>query len=745
MTAMQALLSEHWHAVRGLRPRLRDGVEPLHRHLRGKPWVLLLDPVSQRFHRLAPQVWRVLQLFDGRRTLDEVWSAACAQADDSAGSAAQGAAVAAADGALADAVPDGAISQHELVQLVSTLHANDLLQSQVSPDAGEVFERWRRQKRARWKQGWLNPLSLKLPLLHPEPWFARQVALARALAGWPALLAWLVLVLPAALLAAQHWGRLTENLSDRVLSASNLVLLWFVYPLVKAVHEWAHGLAVKAGGGTVREIGVMFIVFTPVPYVDASSSYRFPSKWARAGVAAAGIMAELALGAVALYVWLLAEPGLTTAVAYNVVLIAGVSTLVVNGNPLMRYDGYFIACDLLEVPNLAQRANQYLVYLLDRYGYGARDAQPPLAAHGERAWLLVYGLVAPVYRLLVTVGLIVFVATEYLLVGALMAVLAAWSALVLPLWRGWRHLVAGPTLARRRGVARRRTLGALVLAAGFAAWVPMPFYSLHQAVVWLPDEAIVRAEVPGHVARVHCAPGERVATGAPLLDLQNLPLSAEHASASAGLAQAHAQLRRAEVDDRGRVAPLRAELASREARLAETGRRDAALSLHAAVAGRWTPSAPTALEGRWFKRGEVVGWLVDGPSSRLRMAVTQEDMDLLRERIAGGATRVQVRLAGEPQRLRGARVLREVPGGEQELVSAALGTSGGGEIAVDPSVAGGTRSLQRVFDVELLLDEPAPGARFGDRAHVRIDLGALPLGRQAFLRLRQAFLARLSL
>ena len=98
----------------------------------------------------------------------------------------------------------------------------------------------------------------------------------------------------------------------------------------------------------VSEIGLMLIVFTPVPYVDATSSYRFPSKWARAAVAAAGIGAELLVGAIAVYVWLLAEPDLVTAVAFNVLLIAGVSTLLVNGNPLMRYDGYFVLCDLLE-------------------------------------------------------------------------------------------------------------------------------------------------------------------------------------------------------------------------------------------------------------------------------------------------------------------------------------------------------------------------------------------------------------
>lgn len=724
---MQTLLSEHWHAVRFLRPRLREGVQALHRRLRGRNWVLLLDPVTQRFHRVTPPVWQVLSLLDGRRTLDEIWDAACAAAVDHG---------------------DGeAISQHDLVQLMGALYAQDLLQTQVSPDAGEVLERYRKQRRQQIKQSWLNPMSLRLPLLHPDPWFSRQQGLAQALFRWPVALLWLAWVAPAVVLAWQHWDALTNNLSDRVLSASNLLLLWVTYPVVKSLHEWAHGLAVKAGGGTVREIGLMFIVFTPVPYVDATSSYRFPSKWARAGVAAAGILMELAIGAGAMYVWLAAESGLVTAIAFNVILIAGVSTLLVNGNPLMRYDGYFVASDLLEMPNLAQRATGYWAYLFDRWFVGAREAQLPIGlptgrdGRFERLVLLVYGAVAPVYRLLITIGLIWFVAMEYLLVGAIMAVWASWTAFVTPLWKGWKHLREGPGLVRRRDAALRRTALALVLLAAAVGFVPMPFHSVHQAVVWLPDEAIVRAEASGTVMSSAPAAGSAVQPGQTLLRLEDPRQTAELAVAAAAVAQAEAQLRQAEVDEPARAEPLRAELASRRARLAEAGRRHAALVIAAATAGRWVPAAATELPGRFVKRGEVLGYVVGGPSARVRTAVVQEDLDLIRSRLRA----VQVRLGYDVPTVLAAQVRRQVPGGEFQLVSAALGTTGGGEIAVDPAQPGGTQALRRVFDIELQLDVTPAVAVFGDRAWVRFDLGDAPLAWQAFLRLRQVFLSSLSI
>jgi putative peptide zinc metalloprotease protein len=718
---MHTLLSEHWHAVRHLRPRLREGVEVLHRRLRGKPWVLLFDPVSQRFHRAPPAVHRILRLMDGRRTLDEIWLAA------------------GASGRIEDGQDDPlAIGQPELVQLVATLHGNDLLQSQVAPDAAEVFERHRRQERSRQRQSWMNPLSIRVPLLYPDRWFDHQAPFARRLFTRPVLLLWLALVAPAALLAWQHWPGLTDNLADRVLTASNVALLWLTYPVVKALHEWAHGLAVKAWGGRVREIGLMFVFFTPVPYVDATSSYRFPSKWARAAVAAAGILTELALGALAVYVWLLSQSGLVSAIAFNVVLIAGVSTLVVNGNPLMRYDGYFVLCDLLETPNLSQRAAQYWTYLADRYAFGSADAHPPPGAQDERWLLLAYGAVAPVYRLMVSIGLIWFIAGEYPMVGMVLALAAAVSAFVLPLWRGWKHLRESPALGRRREAAMRRTLLALGCVAAMLALVPLPFHSVHQAVVWVPQEAVVRAPEAGHVAAaVH--PGEAVGAGQPLLTLDNPALDAQTESARGALEQALAQLRRAEREDLVKAESLRSETRASAARLADLEARSAERVITARTGGQWASAAATELVGRYAKRGELLGHVVAGPSDRIRVAVAQEDMALIRDRLDG----IDVRLGSAPREPIRARLGREVPGGEFTLVSSALGTRGGGDIPVDPSTPEGTRPLRRVFDLELVLARPVPTTAFGDRAHVRFELAWTPLGMQWMLRLRQLFLSRL--
>ena len=121
-------------------------------------------------------------------------------------------------------------------------------------------------------------------------------------------------------------------------------------------------------------------------------------------VAAAGMAVELFVAALALFLWLNVESGRVSAIAYNVMLIGGVSTLLFNGNPLLRYDGYYVLADWIEIPNLAQRSTRYLGYLLQHYILGVDDAVSPVTAPGERAWFICYGIASFCYRLFILAG-----------------------------------------------------------------------------------------------------------------------------------------------------------------------------------------------------------------------------------------------------------------------------------------------------------------------------------------------------
>ncbi|MFC5301383.1 hypothetical protein [Azospira restricta] len=391
------LFSNSWHSVAELRPLLVPQARMTRHVYRGQVWFVVQDQSGGRFHRLSPAAHELLMRMDGTRTVQSLWEAA-------------------------NVSGNGEIcTQDEIVDLLVQLHAADLLQADTTPDSAALLERKRKKRRQTIKQWLLNPMSIKIPLLDPDPFLARWASRLAWIFSRTGLLIWLAAVLPALVLAAQHWNALTTNMSDRVLSSSNLLVMAIVFPFVKIAHELGHGFATRVWGGAVHEMGVMLLVFAPVPYVDASASASFASKYQRAAVAAAGMMVELFIAALAMFVWVFAEPGVVRAVAFNVMLIAGVSTVVVNGNPLLRYDGYYILADLIEMPNLAQRGQKYLTWWWNRKVFGVHDEEAPPESPGERRWLVWYTPLAWLYRVSVTVSIILFVGGSYFIFGTLLA------------------------------------------------------------------------------------------------------------------------------------------------------------------------------------------------------------------------------------------------------------------------------------------------------------------------------------
>jgi putative peptide zinc metalloprotease protein len=212
------------------------------------------------------------------------------------------------------------------------------------------------------------------------------------------ILLWFLVVVSGAVIGVMNWGVLTDEVIDKILSAENLTVAGLVYPIVKALHELGHGLALRHLGLEVREIGILVAAFIPTPYVDASSSIKLERRRDRIFVAAAGMAVELFLGGIALMVWVGAEPGALRAICYNVVFISGFSTLLYNGNPLQRYDGYYILTDAIGVPSLGARSGQMIAGYFRKLVLGESSVPMPEATKSERALFLLYGPTSFVYR-----------------------------------------------------------------------------------------------------------------------------------------------------------------------------------------------------------------------------------------------------------------------------------------------------------------------------------------------------------
>ena len=707
------LLSASWYRVADLKPRLRTHARMQRHRYRGQVWFVLQDPASGRSHRFTPAARLIISGMDGTRSVNQLWEIANRR--------------------LGDASP----TQDELIHLLGQLHASDLLVSDVSPDVAELFERMQRQERQRVRRAIGNPMAVKLPLVDPDRLLERMMPVVRPLWGWPAMLLWLAIVVPALLLVPPHWSSLTNGIADRVFAVHNLLMIWLLFPLIKALHELGHGVAAKAGGGEVHDMGIMLLVLMPVPYVDASSSSLFRSKYERAVVGAAGMMVELVLAAIAFYVWLLAEPGMVRSVCFNVMLIAGVSTLVFNGNPLLRYDAYYMLADLIEIPNLASRSMRYLGFLFERYLFGARDVEQPDATPGEKVWFVVYGIGSFLYRILVVVAIILFIAGEFFVIGVLLAIWAVIAMAVVPAGKTVHHLATSPRLARYRRRVIAVSVGALGFLLAFIALVPMPFRTQTEGVVWLPESQIVRAGANGFLARYLVQPGKRVAPGDALVESVDPVLTAEIGVAEAKVAELEAQYNLHFVTDRVQAQVTRQQLDRELAALERVRERGADLIARSQAAGIFTVPREVDMPGRFFRKGELIGYVIEPTQPLARVIVHQGDVDVVRR----ATNRVDVRTFQRIATVVPGKVLRLVPGGADQLPSKALAPDGGGTVPIDPRDPKGTKTIERVFQLEIELEAPAVSL-YGGRVFVRFDHVAEPLGQQWYRGLRRLFLTR---
>lgn len=712
---MSAFLSEHWFDVADLRPRLRQHAQVSRQRFRGKAWYVVHDPLTNRAHRFSTTAWWLAGQLDGTCTVELAWQRAILK--------------------LGDEAP----SQDDVIKLLSQLHGADLLLTGASPDSAELLERRAKQLRPKWLAGLLNPISVRVPLWDPDQFLTRTLHWVAPLFGWAGALAWLAIVLPALFLAGLHIDELTGNLADQLLSAGNLLSLALVFPVVKMLHELGHGYAVKAGGGEVHEAGVMLLVFAPAPYVDASASSAFRSTWYRAFVGAAGMLTELLVAALALLVWTMVEPGLVRTLAYNVMLVAGVSTLLFNANPLMRYDGYYILADLIEIPNLGQRANAHFNALVRRHLLRDRDAVPPLATKGEARWFLLYAPAAFFCRTSISLSIALFIANEYFFVGALLAIWSVAGMIVLPALKSLNFLLTSPTLVRKRARAIGIVGGALAAVLAFATLVPVPSASTVQAVVWVPEGAEVRAAAAGFVLRAPSSARTIVADQV-MLEVEDNMATARWQEQLAKVAELRTQSVLDLEEDRARAFQSAQELERETTLLDDLEQRVTELVTVAPQSGTFVPAQIHPLPGRFVKRGELIGYLLHGaPQATVRAVVPQDDIG----RVLGSLASIDIKLSDRVQENFSGKVIRVIPQGSEAIPSKALTVEGGGELVLDPRDPATLQTITKVFQLDIRIAGAQPDLRIGTRAHVRFRYLPEPLMEQGLRRLRQLFLTSL--
>jgi putative peptide zinc metalloprotease protein len=718
MAASSSTFSESWHRVANQHLCLRHGVRIRRQNYRGERWFVLENPLSNEFFRLTPAAYAFVIRLDPKRTVHEVWQECL------------------------EKLPDEAPGQDEALQLLAQLYFANLLQYDAASNSAELFDRYRKRRQREWRARLLNIMFMRFPLLDPDRFLVRTLPVfGKFISPFGAML-WLAVVGTALKVAADNWDALKQQ-TQGVLAPGNLPLLYLGMIIIKTFHEFGHAYFTRKFGGEVHVIGVLLMIFTPVPYVDASSSWAFRSRAQRLLVGGAGMIVEIFFAGLTLFVWANTGQGTVHSLTYNMMFVASVSTVLFNANPLLRFDGYYLLSDWLEIPNLTQRANQHLRHLCERGLFGLKNSDSPAHTRSEAVWLTVFGITSGIYRVIVFGGILLVVADHFFLIGILMAAVCFISWITVPVGKFIHYLAASPKLDRQRPRAVAVSLVLLALLAGLLQFAPFPSHFLAPGVIQSVQWTQLINETPGYCVELLVAPGSSVRAGTPLVRLQSTELELELRLARASQEEIETRLRSARAQATPSLKPLLGALDAATNRVAKLLADEAALMIRARHDGLWVAPGLKDFLGRWIPRGTPLGLLVNPSAFQFVATVKQEDAERLFGRDSKAA---EVRLRGQAGEVLTAIRWRVVPGGQHQLPSAALGWHGGGERPVAPDDRSGVRSAEPFFEVRADLPASAqPQLLHGRSGRIRFEQQWEPLLPRWIRSLRQLLQKRYQL
>ncbi|TWU21157.1 HlyD family secretion protein [Novipirellula galeiformis] len=539
------------------------------------------DPVAMTYHRLRPDEYFILDRLDGTRSLDQL----CHDYEHT--------------------FHPQKVSKSELNQLLFRFHQSGLTISDATNQGDRLCERRHKELRQKWMQQCSSLLFIRFPGVDPEPFLRRVYPwVGWLLSPWAIVVAGFICIAAACMMLVRLPLFAAEFPTIGVwLRFESILILAAVIGGTKVLHELGHALVCKHFGGECHQIGPMLLVFTPALYCDTSDSWLLPNRFHRAAVGLAGIGSEVMLAAIATWVWTLTAEGLVHSIAMNVMLVCGVSTIVFNANPLLRYDGYYVLADLCDVPNLAERSRRLLSDALNRWLLGV-DAVPDRSlAPATRFWMIAYAITAAVYRWSLTLLILWFVSLmlrPYGLesIGRLLAALAILGMLYSLLQRPLRFF-RNP--ARRTQVRVGRlfvSVGGLVLIGGLALW-PMPSSISTTARITPRKQTSIYISTSGMLESLKAHPGDTVSTGDAIAVLVNHEVEADYVQAlgrvqaQTGLIASLRQSRYESPEAANELPAAEALLSDLEEQLKTRRERRDALVIRATASGRLIVGART--------------------------------------------------------------------------------------------------------------------------------------------------------
>lgn len=522
------------------------------------------------------------------------------------------------------------LDDDDVQQFARFLQQQSLVRIQGQQALAQLREQTDRQHSTWYQQLLRHYLFVRVPLWRPDSFLGRTL---------PAVQAWffnrrfLWLTLCAGLLglvlASRQWDEFLHTF-PYFFTLEGAALAGLTLVLAKVLHELGHAYACKHYGCRVSTMGVALVVMWPVLYTDTSGAWRLARRRPRLMIGAAGMLAETALAAWATLAWSFLPDGMLRSAVFILATTTWILTLAVNLNPFMRFDGYFLLSDALAVPNLQQRSFALARWRLREGLFGFGEAAPETFEPWRERVLTVYAWCVWVYRFFLFLGIALLVYhMAFKVLGILLFLVEIVAFILKPIWTEMREW--GRRRDRWHWNMRTRLLILVLLVVLAFALIPWRSTVRAPALWRAADQFQVYAPVGAQLVRKHIEPGQKIAQGASLLELDAPALrhELENLERSLALLRWQAAFHPLTSDTRAQAPLAQQELAAAQLRLDVLRRQVAQLTLQAPFDGVVADVADPLNEGEWLEAGEWLATLV-GPGDRLVEAyVAEHDVALL--------------------------------------------------------------------------------------------------------------------
>jgi|694.fasta_scaffold40118_4 putative peptide zinc metalloprotease protein len=729
-------------ASRPLRIRKRPDLEARRHRYHGKSYWVVKEPVGLNYFRFHEEEYAILNMLDGETSLQTIKEEFQKQ------------------------FAPQRITLQDLQQFVGMLHRSGLVISQMNGQGQQLRRRGDQRRRKELLGKVANVFALRFRGIDPErllnrllPWF-----------GWlftpGALIGTACLALSALMLVLLQLKQFQAKLPtfEQFFAADNWIWLGLTMAVVKILHEFGHGLSCKKFGGECHEMGLMLLVFTPCLYCNVSDSWMLPNKWQRVFIGAAGMYVELILASLATFVWWYSDPGFVNYLALAVVFICSVSTVIFNGNPLLRFDGYYILMDILEIPNLRQKSTEVLKRWFQSVCLGLELQENPFLPQRNKFWFGAFTVAAGIYRWVVVIGIFMFlnkVLEPYGLkrLGQIAAFSGIIGMFVPPIMSTYKFFKTPGKASKMKRSRVLSTVAVAVAAIGIVAFVPFPFH-IDSAVELQPTDAhSVYAMVPGRVVNWHKKPGDHVEADELIATLDNIDLRLKEISYRGEFNVAELRLKMMEkqgIQDSEITAQVGAQREVRDAaqqKLLNIQDRTKRLEVRSPVSGTILP--PPAKEeakdgterlpvwsgnpfdaeneGAFFAETDLLCLVGDTKRMEAVLVIDQADIDLV---VPGHEVDIKL----DSSRLETiAGKISQISEAEMEVASPNMTSQTGGRLNSTMDESGQLRPTSTSYQARVPLDEYSQSLRPGYRGQARVYVGWKSLGWRLYRFLSRTF------